>query len=732
MSRLTRRFSFGWLFGAALVVAVAAVAAFGPSRAPRSPAALGLASTAQAAQPDDAEKPTPPPKKGAKGNTARKHPFPNGRPAPEFPRDAEWLNVAKPIKLKDLRGKFVLLDFWTYCCINCMHILPELKKLEQTFPNELVVIGVHSAKFEGEKDTDNIAEAIMRYEIEHPVVNDKNHDIWNTFDVNSWPTIWLIDPEGNAVGMQSGEFKAELVETVLKQALPYYRENKSLDPTPLHFDLLKMNRQPTPLFYPGKVIADEKSQRVFIADSNHNRIVVAGMDGALIDTIGSGQVGRANGDYATASFNHPQGMYLHGETLYVADTENHMLRKVDLAAKKVLHVAGTGEQGHGFPGVERLQAGKSVEKFSGGCKGTALNSPWDVWVHENHLYIAMAGPHQIWRMPLNESEIGPFAGNGREDIVDGPLMPKTPYQPGFSSFAQPSGLSSDGEWLFIADSEGSSIRAMPFKADGEVKTVVGTSELPQGRLFYFGDVDGPRERVKLQHCLGVAYHDGKIYVADTYNNKIKVVDAKNGATQTLVGTGEPGASDNPAKFDEPAGISYAAGKLYVADTNSHQIRVVDISTKAVSTLEIKGLKPPQPPVEKRPTFSGAKQVKAPAAKVKAEGGLVTFQVKLALPTGWKMNPLAKQTVWVDAPGESGVLDRTKAGKQAIATPATEFTVTAPVTGDGADTVRVAFSYFYCQSGNEGICKQGAVVFTIPLTVAADAESSAVVLQHKVD
>ena len=726
MSRFSRHFSFGKVLVGAVVLACGLLASIGPQSSFRT------TSVAQAAQPDDTEKPVTPPKKGTKANTARKHPFPNGRPAPEFPRDSQWLNVSKPIKLKDLRGKFVLLDFWTYCCINCMHILPELKKLEHTFPNELVVIGVHSAKFEEEKGVENIAAAIMRYEIEHPVVNDPNHEIWNAFDVSSWPTIWLIDPEGNAVGMNPGEFKAELVETVLKQALPYYRENKSLDPTPLHFDLLKFNRKPTPLQYPGKVIADEKSERLFIADSNHNRIVISKFDGTLVDVIGSGQIGRANGDFASATFNHPQGMFLHGETLYVADTENHMLRKVDLAAKKVSHLAGTGEQGHGFPGIERFQAGKPVEKWTGGCKGTALNSPWDLWVHENHLYIAMAGPHQIWRMPLNESEIGPFAGNGREDIVDGPLMPKQPYQQGFSSFAQPSGLSSDGEWLYVADSEGSSVRAVPFKADGEVRTLVGTSGLPGGRLFHFGDVDGARDRVKLQHCLGVAYHEGKVYVADTYNNKIKVVDAKNGATQTFVGTGEEGSSNDPVRFDEPAGISYAAGKLYVADTNSHLIRVVDISTKAVSTLEVKGLTPPKPPVEKRPTFSGAKTVKAPAATVKAENGQVTVNVKLALPNGYKMNPLAKQSVWVDAAGESGVVDREKAGKQVIDPPSSEFAVTVPVKGEGTDQLRVAFSYFYCQAGNEGICKQGAVVITIPLTVSSSATSSSIDLSHKVE
>ncbi len=205
----------------------------------------------------------------------------------------------------------------------------------------------------------------------------------------------------------------------------------------------------------------------------------------------------------------------------------------------------------------------------------------------------MAGAHQIWKMPLDETEIGPFAGNVREDIVDGPLLPKQPYDPNFASFAQPSGLATDGDQLFVADSEGSSIRSVPFDPAGEAFTIIGTAQLPQGRLFTFGDIDGPPGKARFQHCLDVAYHDGKLYVADTYNYKIKVIDLKTREAKTLAGDGKPGHADNatgtPAEFFEPAGLSYAAGKLYVADTNNHLIRVIDLGTGGVSTLQISGL-----------------------------------------------------------------------------------------------------------------------------------------------
>ena len=227
----------------------------------------------------------------------RENPFARRLDMPEFPEGMEWLNT-KPLKLSDLHGKFVILDFWTYCCINCIHILPELKKLERAYPNNLVVIGVHSAKFETEKDTENIAAAILRYEIEHPVVNDHAHVYWNTLGVRSWPTIVLIDPEGKFVGAQPGEFQFEDIDRVLKGAMPYYREQGLLDETPLHFDLLAFDQEPTPLRFPGKILADEEGGRLFITDSNHNRIVVTSLSGEVLTIIGSGQMGRKDGNFA--------------------------------------------------------------------------------------------------------------------------------------------------------------------------------------------------------------------------------------------------------------------------------------------------------------------------------------------------------------------------------------------------------------------------------------------------
>lgn len=667
--------------------------------------------------------------------TGKDHPFRRKLEAPDFPKGMEWINT-KPLAKKDLKGKFVLLDFWTYCCINCIHILPELKKLEKQFPNELVVIGVHSAKFETEKDKENILSAVLRYEIEHPVVNDHEHAIWETFGINSWPTALLIDPEGYAVWGRGGEFKATEVAEVLKSALPYYKENKLLDDAkPFPLDLEAGRQNATPLRFPGKILADEKSGRLFIADSNHNRIVITDLEGKLLDVIGSGAIGAKDGSFAQVQFDHPQGCALLGETLYISDTENHLLRKADLKAKTVTTIAGIGEQAkHPWPGLEEFRlTGALPERWAGPPKTTALNSPWDLWIHDKKLYIAMAGPHQIWMMPLDESEIGPYAGNGREDIVDGKLIPPTPYEAGFSSFAQPSGLSSDGEWLFVADSEGSSIRAVPFDRKQEVRTVVGSESLPGGRLFAFGDVDGPKEKAKLQHALGVTYLDGMIYTTDTYNNKVKVVDAKTGETTTLAGTGQPGKTDEPAKFDEPAGITHVKGKLYIADTNNHLIRTIDLATKKVGTLTINGLTPPSAPktVDKKPSFKGALPEAAPLATLKSENGEIKVKVQLKIPAGWKVNPLAPMSYWVDSAKPAGPVSRAAFGRKKLDAPTATFDVVLPVSGTGEDEISVSLNYYYCQDADEGVCKIGAVVFTLPLKIADDAKDSTVTISHAI-
>ena len=508
--------------------------------------------------------------------------------APDLNGGVAWLNTGGPLSIKDLKGKVVLLDFWTLCCINCIHCMPDLHKLEKKYANELVVVGVHSPKFDNEKDTKSIRKAVLRYQIDHPVVNDAGRKIWDRYEVDAWPTMVLIDPEGNLVGYASGEGNYDVLDTVIGKLVDEAKKKKTLNEKPIRFDLAKYREKgDTPLFFPGKVVADSAGRRLFIADSTHHRVVVTDLDGKKIAVVGTGRPGHKDGAFDKAQFDDPQGLAVRGDTVYVADRKNHMIRAIDLKEQVVTTVAGTGQQAD--PGERRLD--RPVPATSIG-----LNSPWALLWAADKLFIAMAGHHQIWTFDPAAKELAPFAGSGRENIMDGPLR--------FANFAQPSGLATDGKFLYVADSEVSAVRKLPLDGKGEVETLVGRG------LFVFGDRDGPAriedvvaretKEARLQHALGVAFADGKLYVADTYNSKIRVLDPKAGTLATFLG-GDEGAGGwfGGPVFSEPAGLSYANGKLYVADTNAHRIRVVDLKTKQVCTLKLTGVEPPAPPTDEK-------------------------------------------------------------------------------------------------------------------------------------
>ena len=511
-----------------------------------------------------------------------------------------WLNVAAPIELAQLRGKVVILDFWTYGCINCMHILRDLKTLETRFPDELVVIGVHAPKFTNEQDHDNLRRILVRYEIEHPVANDADHLIWRRYGVQAWPTRVIIDPAGNIVGTAMGEGNLEGFISAVRTVVRVFQETGAIDRAPLALDLERRRHADRPLLYPGKVLADEASGRLFISDSNHNRIVVASLDGRLIETIGSGIQGDNDGIFQQARFYRPQGLALDpstppsrqadsaslraGGTLYVADTENHQIRVVDFQARAVHTVAGTGKQG-------------AWSGDGGDALSIDLNSPWDLALKPGILIVAMAGPHQIWVVDLLHGHAYPYAGTGQEARTDGPVNTAT--------FAQPSGLAipstppsrqadsaslrAGGGTLYVADAEANVIRAVSLPPVNIVSTIAG------GDLFEFGDADGIGDAVRLQHPLGVAVYGGRVFIADTYNHKIKMLDPVSRAVTTFAGTGQAGHTDGAggrAQFFEPGGLSVAGNTLYVADTNNHVVRTINLDTREVGTLVVEGLTPP--------------------------------------------------------------------------------------------------------------------------------------------
>jgi len=476
--------------------------------------------------------------------------------APEFPAGLEWIGTAKPLTVKEQRGKVVLLDFWTYCCINCMHVIPDLKRLEAEFGDKLTVIGVHSAKFVNERQSSQIRQAVERYGIAHPVVNDSEFAIWESYAVRAWPTVIVISPEGKIAFERAGEGVYEAVRPVIGELLKIVKVSpgdKERVPAAVNGA-----RSPAELRFPGKILADSQSERIFVADSGRNRIVITDTDGVIQDVIGSGEAGRSDGRFEGAQFNEPQGMALIGDQLFVADRQNHQIRQCDLRKRTVTTVAGDGKQGKACRG--------------GTGSSASLNSPWDLVAVDTHLYIAMAGCHQIWKLDPQSGEASPFSGAGDETIRDG--------ERSRAAHAQPSGITSDGKSLFVADSETSSIRAVSLT--GGVTTLVGSG------LFEFGDKDGKLSEAKLQHPLGVLWSGGKLLVADTYNSRVKEIDLTSNKIRALAGRGIHGLIDGPpneAEMNEPSGLASLGGRLFVADTNNHRIRI--IAGNHMSSLEIR-------------------------------------------------------------------------------------------------------------------------------------------------
>jgi len=618
----------------------------------------------------------------------------------------DWINAAAPIRLRDLRGKIVLLDFWTFCCINCHHVIADLTKLEEKYKGQLVVIGVHTPKFIAERDTGNVRQKVREYGVKHPVVNDSDQIIWNRLEIQSWPTLMLFDPDGRPVGSVSGEGNYAALDGAISKLIDQFR-GKGLNETPFKFFAESEKADTTPLLYPGKVLADAVGNRLFVSDTGHNRVVMTDLQGKKPTLIGSGSTGMTDGAYDKAEFHRPQGMALLGETLYVADTENHAVRAVDLKKKTVTTVAGTGAIAHA---VARTHTPGLAHK-------TALNSPWDLTHTEGShiLYVAMAGPHQIWRFDTEAGQIGPWAGTGVENILDGPIAT--------ANFAQPSGITTDGAHLFVADSEVSAVREISLGAGKHlVRSIVGEG------LFEFGDEDGQGPAVRLQHCLGVTYGDGKLFIADTYNNKIKVCDPKARTVKTFVGSGARGVKDSPAEFYQPGGLSLAGNTLFVADTNNHNVRMVDVTTKAVSTLDLGDLKPPAPRARK-PAFPNATKVEAPKVEV-GPGKELTLSVTLPIPPGYKLSEEegSSMPVVVETPGKTELIDASKLPETGtrIEPPAKRFTLKVPFAkplskGDTLD-LKVSVLSLICSEGSK-LCMIKSYVWTVPVTVTRDGEST---------
>ena len=562
-----------------------------------------------------------------------------------------------------------------------------------------MVIGVHSAKFTSEQVTANIREAVLRHEIRHPVVNDAGYAIWQAYSVRAWPTVVLIDPAGKIVDTQAGEIEANDYILVIENLIAEFEAQGQLDRSPLDLIAEATFEPLRPLNYPSR-ICFAPGGRLFVADTGHHRILELGLDedgqaAEVARVFGSGQPGLNDGLADQAQFHSPRGMAFLHDTLYIADTDNHAIRAIDLSSGDVRTVAGTGQKGN--------------RSFDGGAPDKiALRSPWALLAIDEAtedgktvLFIAMAGSHQLWLL-LDEEKLGVFAGNGREALVDGTLAE--------ASFNQPSDLTLAMNHLLVADAEASAVRAISLGEDVRVFTLVG-----QG-LFEFGDIDGNGAEVRLQHPTGITFYDGlevavpTIYIADTYNHKIKSLDPSVGTVRTLIGVGLPGRKDGSfeqAELYHPEGVSVQEGKLYILDTNNHLIRVADLQKRQVSTLSIRGL-------ERLQAAKRAEKQPERLETVAVAPGRSSIILDLQLPAGYKLNPEAPITV-------RQPIDE----NEEIYTFTSNEPVMVSFVADGDFELPLEVTVYYCESEDERLCLISDQHLVLPVEVNKMAPAQAV-------
>ncbi|WP_432117279.1 NHL domain-containing thioredoxin family protein [Streptomyces sp. bgisy032] len=468
--------------------------------------------------------------------------------APELLGKGGWINTGgRELGLADLRGRIVIVDFWTFCCVNCLHVLDELRELEEKHRDTVVVIGVHSPKFVHEAEHRAVVDAVERYGVEHPVLDDPELATWKQYAVRAWPTLVVIDPEGYVVAQHAGEGHVHAIERLVGEL----EEEHAAKGTLRRGDgpYVAPEPEPTVLRFPGKAVVLPGGTFLVSDTTRHQLVELAGDGESVVRRIGSGARGFADGDASTAAFNEPQGLALLDDgSVVVADTVNHALRRLDLATGAVTTLAGTGRQWwQGSPA-------------SGPAREVDLSSPWDVAWWQGRVWIAMAGVHQLWAYDPQDGTVAVAAGTTNEGLVDGPGAE--------AWFAQPSGLAATPERLWLADSETSALRWV--EPDGSVHTAVGTG------LFDFGHRDGAAEQALLQHPLGVtALPDGSVAVADTYNHALRRYDPATGEVTTL-------ATD----LREPSDAVLVDGDIVVVESARHRLTRLRLPEEAVRVPEV--------------------------------------------------------------------------------------------------------------------------------------------------
>jgi sugar lactone lactonase YvrE/peroxiredoxin len=469
--------------------------------------------------------------------------------APHFPDSLEWFNTEHPVNLDAQQGRVILLDFTTYCSLQCIATLDDLEYLENKYHDNILIIGIHSPRFPGERTAGHIRKVIARHGINHPIINDHDQRLKKLYGIKQQQTLVVIDTNGNITGATSGRNKRHKLDRAVGILL-----DKASKPatTPCAANTAPKNCKPSrALAFPGRIHATDN--RIFIADSGHNRILVTTNRGHVLQQFGCSSPDFIDGKGAAAAFNNPQGMLLSDDCLYVADSGNHAIRRIHLHSEEVVTIAGTGKPGDP-PQNSYFENPREVN----------LNTPRGLALKDNIIYIAMSGSHQIWALSLVPDTMEVIAGSGNKALKDGIAH--------LASFAQPSALSIMGNTLYVADAESSAIRAIDL-ATRNVTTIVGSEQ--HGYGYHDGFV--PDARFQFPLDLNADQHSGALWIADTYNNKIRKIALYDNLVSSVTVS---------SPLNQPGGLAFSGNSLYIANTNQHEIIRINLQNGNTETLNV--------------------------------------------------------------------------------------------------------------------------------------------------
>lgn len=484
--------------------------------------------------------------------------------APELIGRGGWVNTGgRQLSLQELRGRVVLLDFWTSACVNCMHVMEELRELEERYdPDQLTIIGVHSPKFEHETDHDAVVAATERHGLDHAVLDDPDMATWRAYGIRAWPTLVVIDQEGYVKYVAAGERQLPALIKVIDHLLASQRHHAQ--------DHESARGQASAgaaldIRYPSKVAQMADGTFLLANTGNHNILQISTDHTKIIRAIGSGKRGAKDGALEEAQFSEPTAALVLRDDLaaklpydiIVADRGNHALRSVSMRTGEVRTLA------------------------------TGVMSPWDIeyWPAIDRLVIAVAGRHYLAAMDLQSGNISVLAGSGREGIRDG--------RPDQAEFAQTSGLAAEpgptGS-LWIIDAETSALRrAWTDGKNVRVETAIGSG------LFDFGHKDGPARGALLQHPQGLSLDQrGNVLIADTFNGAVRLYVPATAQVSTIAdGLKEP--TDLLPVGTGALVVESAASRLVMVDLEkAHEsaprqaaVPVQDVRTEVASAVALK-------------------------------------------------------------------------------------------------------------------------------------------------